>query len=350
MRRSIYVVMLLAACVWMSACGAAGTNTAPANATNTNTAKPTAAAPTADTFMALEREANQAYAKGDGAYFEGMLSDKAVMSMGKDRMGKTAIVDMIKTAKCEGVEVKLSEPQMSKINDDTYAFTYKNDSTGKCSEGGKMMEMKPVRSSTIWVRNGEKWQAAWHGENVLVDPKAAAPEAEKKEEKPDTEKKEVAKADEPKKDEAKPADKPAATAADAKPEAPKPSANTDALVKLHQGGWEAFKNKDAKTFDGAIASTFAFVDPIGGYHGSKADAIKLWTETMKCEGITKTSVTDGFATALSPTVEMLFAKGSSDGTCDGMKNGDLWQTSVYVKEGDAWKLTYMFESLPQPAM
>ncbi len=68
---------------------------------------------------------------------------------------------------------------------------------------------------------------------------------------------------------------------------------------------------------------------------------------MKCEGITKVSVTEGFATAISPTVEILTLKGSSDGTCDGQKNGGLWQSAVYVKEGETWKLASMFES---PAM
>ena len=207
-----------------------------------------------------------------------------------------------------------------------------------------MMEMKPMRASTVWVRNGEKWQAAWHGETeIMAAPAADDKKDEAKKEEPKKEEKTEA---EPKKDE-----KPAANAAAPATEPAKltPSANTDALVKLHQAGWEAFRNKDAKTFDGALASTFAFVGPDGTYHGSKADAIKLWTETMKCEGITKTSFTEGFAQAISPTVEILMGKGNADGKCDGMANSDLWQTSVYVKEGDVWKLAYMFETMPPKA-
>ena len=67
---------------------------------------------------------------------------------------------------------------------------------------------------------------------------------------------------------------------------------------------------------------------------------------MKCEGITKVSFTDGFASAVSPTVELLTGKGSADGTCDGQKNGGLYNTAVYVKEGDAWKMAFLFESMP----
>ena len=354
MRKIGTLLMMGIAAAFFTACTPPATN-APANTnTNANTAKPVAAAPTADVLLDMEKKANEAYAKGDGAYFEGMLSDKAVMSMGKDHMGKADIVSMIKTAKCEMKDgVKLSEPQVSKIDNDTYAFTYKNDTAGSCTEKGKTVEMKPVRASTIWARNGEKWQAVWHGENEIK----AAPSTDKKDEaktdKKDEAKKEEAKPAEPKKDDAKKEepkkdDKSAANNAAAADAAPAPKltadANTDALSKTHAAGWEAFRNKDAKWFDSNIASTFAFVDPMGGYHGTKADTIKTWTETMKCEGITKTSFTDGFAQAVSPTVEILMGKGTADGTCDGHKNGDLWQTSVYVKEGDAWKLAYMFES------
>ena len=353
-----------------AACGGAAENK-PANTANANTAKPAPAAPTTEALLALEKAANEAYAKGDSAYFEGMLSDKMMMSMGKDHMNKAAVVAMIKTAKCELTDgVKLSDPQMSKIDNDTYAFAYRNDSTGKCSEGGKMVEQKPMRSSTIWVRNGEKWQAAWHGETMIIEPKGDAKKDEvKKDEvkkdaaKMDDVKKDVAKKEEPKKEEAKKEevkkeepkkddskkeeakkdDKMAANSAPA--EAPKADANTDALVKIHTSGWEAFKAKDAKKFDEIISSNMAFVNPVGVWMSGKANVIKQWTETMKCEGITKVAVTDGFASAISPTVELLTVKGSSDGTCDGQKNGALWQTAVYVKEGDAWKLAFMAESL-----
>jgi len=40
----------------------------------------------------------------------------------------------------------------------------------------------------------------------------------------------------------------------------------------------------------------------------------------------------------------------ADGKCDGQSNGDLWNTAVYVKEGGAWKLAFMIESLPGGGM
>ncbi len=133
-------------------------------------------------------------------------------------MGKAAIVAMIKTAKCEMKDgVKLSEPQISKINDDTYAFTYKSDSTGKCTENGKTMDMRPMRASTLWVRNGDKWQAVWHGENQIM----AAPAADKKDAKAAEPKKEEPKKEEAKKQEPKKDDKAAANANTAAKPSPK---------------------------------------------------------------------------------------------------------------------------------
>lgn len=372
MKKVCTFLLTAAVAVSFAACGGAAENK-PANVANANTAKPAPAAPTTDVLLGMEKAAQDAYAKGDSAHFEAMLSDKMIMSMGKEHMNKAAVVAYIKTAKCDLTDgTKLSDPQMSKVDNDTYAFSYKNESTGKCSENDKMVDMKPMRAATLWVRNGEKWQAAWHAETEIVMPKgevkkddakkddakkAEAPKADAAKEevkKPepkkddamkDTAKKDDAAKDTAKKDEAKKDDK-AANAA-VVPAKPVAGPNTEALTKLHQAGWEAWKNKDAKWFDQNTTSTLAFVDPAGKWFGTKADVIKEWTDAAKCTGVTKVSVTDGFATALSPTIEIFDHKGTADGTCDGQKNGALWGTAVYVKEGSDWKLAFLFES---PAM
>ena len=342
--RKTGILIIATIVAFIMACGGAAENK-PANAPAT-TATKTAAAPTVEALFDMEKKANEAWVKGDKAYFEGMLSDKFVSVEQGQRMSKSDVTGMIGSFKCDVKSWNLEDPKMSKVNDDTYAMSYKGTFDGSCTgPDGKAMKLpSPIRAASVWVRNGEKWQGAFHGETPIIDPKAPpAPPA-----------KEEAKKDEPKADDkkgdAKSDDKAASSnsnAAAPAPAKPTPSANTDALVKAHTAGWEAFKAKDAKAFDGMLASSFAFVDPIGGYVGSKADAIKAWTETMKCEGITKVAVTDGFSTALSPTVELITLKGTADGTCDGQKNGPLNQAAVYVKEGEAWKLAFMFES---PAM
>jgi len=331
MKRPLVIVLIAAAAAFVAACGAPAENK-PANTnTNANTAKPVAAAPTKEALFEMDKKANEAWLKGDKAYFEANLSDKFVSFEQGMRMNKAELAGMIGSFKCDVKTWNLDDPQMSKINDDTYVLTYKGTFDGSCTstDGAAMKLPSPTRAATIYVRDGDKWRGAFHSETLVIDPKNPPPAPPKSE----------AKKDAPKKD--------AETVAKEEANKPKPGPNTDALVKLHTAGWEAFKAKDAKTFGDMISANMALVDPLGGYLSGKDAVIKQWTETMKCEGITKVSVADGFASALSPTVELLTLKGTADGTCDGQKNGPLFQSAVYVKEGEAWKLAFMFES---PAM
>ncbi len=325
MKKILATFLFSAMSIWLGACGGTGNTNTSNSGTNANTAKPTAAAPTADQLLALDQKANEAYFKGDAKFFDGIMTDKVVMD--GMRSSKAEAVKMFEGVKCDVKEGwKLEDPQISKIDADTYVLSYKGTFDGSCTSNGKTEKIpSPVRAASVWVRQGSDWKVAYHGENVIIDPKN--PPAPAKSE---------ATKEEPKKDEAK------------KEEAPKetPDANTEALVKIHTSGWEAFKAKDAKKFNEISTSDLSVVDPMGNWISGQANVVKHWTETMKCEGITKVSVSDGFASALSPTVEILTLKGDADGTCDGQKNGALNQTAFYVKQGDAWKLAFMFESMP----
>ncbi|CAN5484103.1 hypothetical protein BH10ACI2_BH10ACI2_11480 [soil metagenome] len=332
--------LIVAACIAASiftACGGPATNAPASNAntnTNTNTAKPVAAAPTADSLLAKEKEATEAYLKGDPKYFDGFLADKFMMLDEHNKpQGKAAMLKMIPEQKCDTKDIQLTEQQLTMVDADTYVLVYKSAVKGTCTgPDGKSMEIpSPMRAATVYVRSGAEWKGAFHGENLIIDPKNPPPAPPKP----------AAKKDEPKKD-----DKMAANSAASAPAANAltADANTDALVKIHTSGWDAFKAKDAKKFDEITSANLVNVNPIGTVFSGKANVIKEWTETMKCEGITKVGVSDGLAVALSPTVELFTLKGSADGTCDGQKNGPLYQTTLYMKEGDAWKLAFMFES------
>ncbi len=317
----------------LTSCGGPAAN-APANSStgnaNANAAKPAAAAPTKESLMEKEKAAHAGWASGDTKWFEENLSDKFVGYYNGARNSKADELKMIAGTKCEVKESKLDEEQMVKINDDVYAIVYRSTYDGECTaEGQKMKIPSPTRSASIWMREGDKWKAVYHGDTPIIDPTKPPPAPAKSEPK----KAETAKTDE-KKDEA-----PAKAA---------PSANTEALTKLHNAGWEAFKNRDAKWFNDNLSEGVAVVGPIGDVTVGKAENVKGWTETMKCEGITKVSFTDAIATAWSPAVEMITGVGTADGSCNGQKNGPIYQSSVYVKEGDGWKLAFMFES-PKPS-
>jgi hypothetical protein len=248
---------------------------------------------------------------------------------------------------------------MSKIDDDTYAFTYKGTFDGACTENGKQDKLpSPVRGATIFVRSGDKWQAAWHGEQMVME--AAKDEKADTAKPADTKKEDAAKPADTKKEEAaKPADTakktdkvvpigatktaPAnATGAQASTEAAKPDANTDALLKAETAGWNAWRDKDTKALDSFAAKTLAFVEPDGSYTGSRASVLEMWGRTSGCEGVKTVNLTNGFAWALSPTVELLTYDSTIDGTCQGQKNGPMHGMTVYIKEGDAWKATFGF--------
>ncbi len=337
MKKIPLIILLAAASTWFAACAGPAANT---GANNANTTKPVAAAPTTDALMALDKQANEAYVKGNSKFFEGMLSDKfVILTDGGQRMNKAATVKMIAGVKCDIKSMDLTEPAMSMIDADTYALSYKATWDGTCNgpDGKPMKAPSPIRSASIWVRSGDKWQAVFHGENLIVDPKnpiAPAPPPKK-----------------PKKVEPKKDDKTAAnsntasnTAAAARAT---PDDNTDALVKVELALWEAWKAHDAKKLDDLMAKDVSFVNIFGTYLATRADAMKDWTGA-NCE-IKSVSVSDGFASALSPTVEMLTRKGTADGTCGGQKVGGtvIWGVSIYVKDGDAWKFAFGMNS---PAM
>ena len=322
MKKIALFILLAAASTFFAACGGPAANTG-ANNANTNPTKPVAAAPTADVLMALDRQANEAYFKGDSKFFEGMLSDKFVILGDGQRMDKAATLKMIAGGKCDIKSMDLTEPAMSMIDADTYALSYKATWDGTCNgpDGKPMKVPSPIRSSSIWLRSGDKWQAVFHGENLIVDPRVPTPAAP------------------PKK---KQDDKTAANSASntAAPATATPDANTDALVKVELALWEAWKEHDAKKLDGLMAKDVSFVNIFGTCLANRAEAMTDWTGTG-CE-VKSVSVTDGIATALSPTVEMLTRKGTAEGTCGGQQIGGIpiWGVSIYVTEGVVWKFAF----------
>ena len=325
------LLRLTAAVVFTSCVAPAGNEPAEhSNAnSNANAAKPRAAAPTADALLALDKQANEAYIKGDGKFFESFLSDKFVMHEGGARLGKTDAVKMISGVKCEVKEGwALTEPQMAKIDNDTYVLSYKSNMEGRCIADGKTEKLpSPVRAATVWARNGEKWQAAFHGENLIVDLKAP-PEADKKEE--------------PKKDHKAAANTNTAAAPPSATSAADPI--TDALMAAERSVWEAWKNKDAKKIEDLTAKEITFVNIFGTHFANKADVIKDWTGAT-CD-VTGFTLTDGVGTAVSPTVGILTLTGTVNGTCGGkdISGQKINVNSVYVKDGDAWKWVFGFNS------
>lgn len=327
MNKSVLSIFIVVAAGVFAACSTPSGN-GPVTSTNSNAANPALGAPLAEAMLLREREANAAYFKGDSKFFEDMLSDNFVMLGPRGlRMDKAATVKMIAGNKCEIKDGwKLDEGHVSAVDRDTFVLTYKGTLDGTCTIDGKTVKApSPIRAATVWVRSGYKWLAAFHGENLIVDPTAPPAAPETGNEAPKTDDKAIANSN---------------SAATAKPTA---DANTDALVKAELAVWEAWKSHNAKKLEELTANDLSFVDIFGTVTTNKPDTIKLWAEN-RCE-VKGVSVTDGAATPISPTVSILTFKGNADGTCYGQKiGGPIFGTSVYVKSGETWKSAFTLNS------
>jgi ketosteroid isomerase-like protein len=345
MKRILVTLMAATVALSFAACeqpaGNQSANTANANA---NTATPAVATPTAASLLEMDKAATAAYLKGETKWFEENLSDKFISYYDGKRMYKAEEIKMIAGMKCDVKSSTQDDAQMVKIDDNTYAVVYKSTIDGECAyEGNSMKIPTPTRAASVWIREGDKWKAAFHAETPIIDPKnpPAAESANKAAAKTPEANRADPKNAEAKKDDTAKADQALDAKADSKPTA---SSNTEALTRAHKAGWEAFMARNGKHFTEMMTSEAAIVDPMGNFKAGRDDIVTLWTETMKCEGITSVNFTDGHSVALSPTVELLTGRGSANGRCDGMANGDLYQSSVYVKEGDVWKMAFMFEA------
>jgi len=320
MRKLILITCAATAAFLVNACApvdnkpaANYANTGNANA-NSNAAQPVAAAPTAAALLALENKAFEAWKSKDGKHFEGFLTTNFVSFEGGKRATKAEQVKMISEGNCDVKNLALSDEKMTPVGPDAAVLTVKATADATC-DGQKLPS--PMLSTTLYVREGNDWKAAYHNQVAIIDPKAPPPP---------------------------PAKPIAAKPADTKPADAKPiDALTDTLMAVEKKGWEAWKVQDAKVLQETTTAGFGFVDPTGKMTSPQAEVIKMWT-TAKCE-IKSAGPADGMATSISPTVAILTYRGNAEGTCDGQKLENSWNTTIFLKEGDAWKAAYIFQTL-----
>ncbi len=308
------LVLTAAAAIVLTACDA----NAPANnadiadsAVKTPPVEPPTPAapapPTMDALVTLEKSAYEAWKSRDAKFWDTFLSDKFVGYGPNGKLDKASATTQYTGADCEIRSFAFSNEQMKPLGNDAALITYKSTVDGAC--GGQKAPVDRWAAS-VYVRDGDSWRGAFHAEAPIVDP-AAAP--------------------------AKPADKQHAPEAGEVATA-EPDADTNALHAAEKAVWEAWREHDAKKIEALTASDISFINIFGTYLPTKADAVKDWTGNG-CN-VKSVSVTNPVATMLSPTVGILTFNGGADGTCFGQEVGPIWGTSIYVKDGDAWKWTF----------
>lgn len=270
-------------------------------------AKGAAAAPTEQALVMLEKSAYEAWKTRDAKFWDTFLSDRFVGYGSSGRLDKASATREYTGAECTVSSYALSDEEVRPLGTDVALLTYRTTVDATC--GGQRVPSN-TRAAGIYVREGNEWKGVFHAEAPIVDPKAApATPAGMKETGPMVE--------------ARAADRDDATAA---------------LMAAEKAIWEAWKDHDASRLGDLTADEISFINIFGVFYPTKADVIRDWTGPG-CD-IESISVTDGVATMLSPTLGILTHTGAADGTCFGQQVGSVWGTSVYVKDGDAWKWAF----------
>ena len=122
----------------------------------------------------------------------------------------------------------------------------------------------------------------------------------------------------------------------AKPTAAAPT--KDALMTLEKTGWEAWKNKDQKVFQDLMSDRYVGFGTSGRV--DKAASIKSTTDPKV--NVKSYSLSDDQMAMLGNDVAVLTFKGTQDFTQADGKPGpkEVWSSSVYVREGDKWKIRW----------
>lgn len=303
------LLILAIAAFALPACQPAANTANNANSSNTNAnsnSKPTAAAPTKDALVALDKSAYEAWKTKDSKFWDPFLSAKFVGYGSTGKLDRAAAIKEYSGTDCDIKSYTLSDEQMTPLGTDAALITYKVAVDGTC--GGHKV---PANSwaAGVYVREGDKWKGAFHAESPIPDPNA----------KPDQ-----------------------ATASSAKPAAttsaaePKPNAATDAMFALEKKAWDDWKNKNAKGLDEWAGKDLVAFTSKG--RSDRATALKTWAEDG-CE-VKSVSLTDPASVSLSADFGLLTFKTSVDGKCQGSAIPSENGISIYGKEGGAWKALF----------
>ena len=118
----------------------------------------------AEVLGAREKILWEAWKNKQAAPFEAAMSADSVMVSEMGPAGKADMLQMIPNNDCDVQSYELSDFKVTMYNANTAMLTYKGTQTGTC--GGKPLPAT-VMASTLWIRRGGKWWAAFHQETPV---------------------------------------------------------------------------------------------------------------------------------------------------------------------------------------
>ncbi len=296
MTTKFWLVLLALAVVAFGACNGAQ------ETVNTNGNENVAAEPAKDleaSISELEKSAYDAWQKKDGKFFEGFLADNYV-SVGRDGRGnKEMSVKSLADNPCEIKSFTKSDGELVELGENIALYTSKDTLDVSCD--GKTLA-SPNWVASLYVKDGDKWMAAYH---------QSAPAADAKGENP-----------------------PTPEGATDKPGEDSDKAITETLMAPTKSLWDAWSKHDTKPFEEALTEKYVSINT--GNRVDRAGKIKLMG-TDRCE--VKSIAHDAARSMkLSDTIWLLTYKTNVDGVCDGTALPKaFWSADIWVKDGDNWK-------------
>ncbi|REJ77523.1 MAG: nuclear transport factor 2 family protein [Acidobacteria bacterium] len=299
-------VLTVAAAVLFAACPAPDGNTT-ANTEDTNSDAPatTAAAPTKDALMTLERSAYEAWKSKDAEFWNDFLSDDFVGYGQAGKLDKASASKEYAGADCDVKSYEISDDSMTPLGNDAAFITYKVAVDATCA-GQKL----PASSWAvgIYVRDGDKWKGAFHAEAPVADPNAPP----------------------------KPASSaPAAESKDAEKEA---DAATEALFAVEKKAWEDWKAGNAEGLEQFAGKNMTSLSPADGWTARDV-TLKRWMEPCDIKSV---SLSEPASVSFGSDYALLTFNSSVDGKCGDQDVPEERGATIYAKEDGAWKAIMTF--------
>jgi hypothetical protein len=304
------IALLIAVTIWFTACQPAANMPAVKNSNdsaNSNTAKPAGPAgpaPTVDALVALETKAFAAWKNHDGKFFDGFLADNFIGLGPGGPISRADSIAAIADPSCTVTSFSLSDPQMILAGADAAILTLKATQDATC---GGVKQPAATWSASVYVRRGDDWKVIYHNEIPVGGAKSKPPPS---------------------------------AASSAPASAPPPDRALNPLIDVEMQGWDAWRDRNPQAMEPIIAKDFVLLDP-GGQRSDRAGAFKLWFQP-KCD-VKSTALSDFAGASLGPDAGLLIYQGKADGKCEGTALTPLWGTTVFVKEGDAFKAAMIIE-------
>lgn len=115
----------------------------------------------------------------------------------------------------------------------------------------------------------------------------------------------------------------------------------DAVIAVERQAWEAWKRKDGAFFRTTLLPNAAYVSGTG--LGTREEIARgIETDTCKVDGYT---LRNEEVHSVSPDVALLTYRAMSDVTCgDRAVHADAWSSTLYVRDGDSWKVSFHQET------